>query len=122
MRPPMDCTCMDEQCRSEAFESREITTDRLRELLSRIELQSCRRCGRYWLRYTLVDEANGAWGKWYRGLIAQEAASDLTPERARELLASMKWHFYGGSYYRTAGEYSSGPVVVGPPSCMAWAA
>jgi len=122
MRPEMNCVCMDEQCRTDAFEMAEVSTDRIQGMTSRMQLGRCLTCGRCWLRYSVEDEASGAWGKWYRGLIAADAAHDITPERAMAECTAMKWHFYGGSYYRSAGEYSSGRIPVGPPSCMAWAA
>jgi hypothetical protein len=36
----------------------------------------------------------------------------LKLEQAPELLASLPWYFYGGSYFRTLGREGSGPIRV----------
>ena len=105
-----DCDCMEEQCRIGAFEVSEVWSNREGGQSTRIDLCRCLECHRYWLRTALVDESSPALGKWYRGAIEPAEAIDLTEDTAKTLMASMSWHFYGGAYYRTSGEYAGGPM------------
>lgn len=116
------CICLDAQCRPDAFETTRVDLYRTEGWLHTIDLCRCAQCGRLWLRYSLDHEASTGWGRWYRGLVAAEAAESLTPESAGALFGRLEWHFYGGPYYRTSGERSYGPVHVAAPSALAGAA
>ena len=107
-----DCDCMEEHCRVGAFEVSEVWAGREQDLAVRIDLWRCMECHRYWLRYSQMDEISPSYGKWYRGAIEAAEAVDLTEGDARGLLASVPWHFYGGPYYRTSGEFANGPIPV----------
>jgi hypothetical protein len=113
----MDCDCMEEHCRVGAFEVSEVWSGRDQQLAMRIDLWRCMECHRYWLRYSQIDESNPTCGKWYRGAIEPSEATDLTEEGARALLVAMPWHFYGGPYYRTSGEFANGPI---PAPAFEW--
>lgn len=118
-----ECVCMDEQCRSDAFEVLEIASEHDGGIHVKVELWCCLGCDRFWLRFSTVDEASGAWGKWYRGIIPTEAARDISADSATALFRAMSWHFYGGSYYRSAGERASGPIPIVPlERALPWAA
>jgi len=110
MELKMDCDCMEEHCRVGAFEVSEVWSGRERDQSMRIDLWRCMECHRYWLRFSQVDESSPSYGKWYRGAIEPDQAVDLTEEDARALLSSLPWHFYGGPYYRTSGEFANGPI------------
>lgn len=110
MELKMDCDCMEEHCRVGAFEVTEVWSGREQQIAMRIDLWRCMECHRYWLRYCQIDESNPTCGKWYRGAIEPEQAVELTEADARMLLADMPWHFYGGPYYRTSGEFANGPI------------
>jgi hypothetical protein len=77
-----------------------------------VTVETCKACGSRWLRYFVEYEAFSQSGRWYRGLVTEEMLESLKPEQAAELLASLPWHFYGGSYFRTLGRRGSGPILV----------
>jgi hypothetical protein len=108
-----DCACMEEQCPKGAFEVTPLWREQGNGILSHIEVWRCSKCDSHWLRYSTEHESNIAWGKWFRGPITAEAAAGATAESAAEAFGKMPWHFYGGAYFRTAGERSLGPVHVG---------
>jgi hypothetical protein len=112
MELQFDCDCMEEHCRVGAFEVSEVWAGREQDLVIRIDLWRCMECRRHWLRYSQVDEQSPSYGKWYRGAIEAGEAAELTEEVAKNLLAAMPWHFYGGPYYRTSGEFANGPIPV----------
>ncbi len=107
------CGCMDEQCSADEFDVRPVSTDRSDGMLIHVDVYTCKACGRNWIRYTTDHEARAGWGRWFRGLLQEGEAEDITAESAYRILESLPWHFYGFSYYRTAGERSLGPVRVG---------
>jgi hypothetical protein len=62
-------------------------------------LDTCRACGRIWLTYGFEIEAFSKSGRWYRGLIAPDAARTVTAASAAALLESLDWYWAGGSYF-----------------------
>lgn len=77
-----------------------------------VSVETCRACGRHWLRYFLEYEAFSKSGRWYRGLISEDVAHTVTPSSAVAILENLDWYFYGGSYFDTAGKKGSGPLAV----------
>ena len=106
------CRCLDPQCRFDAFDRIEIGVDETNGRFGSVELYRCKACERCWLRYHVEYESFSRSGRWFRGLITTEQATSVTPENAAALLASLPWHFYGGSYFDTPGKQGSGPVAV----------
>jgi hypothetical protein len=45
-------------------------------------------------------------------LVSDETAGAVTPETAVPILEGLEWHFYGGSYFGTAGQEGRGPILV----------
>jgi hypothetical protein len=76
-----------------------------------VTVETCKACGAKWLRYFVEWEWFSESGRWYRGLVTHEMLESLKPEQAPELLASLPWYFYGGSYFRTLGREGSGPLI-----------
>src|SRR5438045_2556636 len=113
MNYPADCDCWDEECGRDIFEFINIGTQHSEGISVTADLWCCRECATMWLHYTSEDDSKSGWGKWYRGLIADEQIDmdALTVEKAVDIMSRWEWHYYGGSYYRTAGERSSGPVT-----------
>jgi len=106
------CRCMDPQCRFDAFDETDIGVDKTNGRFGSVHLNRCKDCGRCWLHYQVEYEAFSRSGRWFRGLITPEQATSVTPETAVALLASLPWHFYGGSYFDSLGGKGSGPVWV----------
>jgi len=76
-----------------------------------VTIETCRACGSKWLRYFVEWEWLSESGRWYRGPVTAEMVESLKPEQAPELLASLPFYFYGGSYFRTLGRKGSGPLT-----------
>ena len=104
------CACADEQCSLVACDISSIGNERSGSVLRHVDLCTCRMCGASWLKFRLEDESSPGWNRWYRGFIDAEDVTGLEFGTALEILASLPWHFYGGAYYRSPGERSSGPV------------
>ncbi len=121
-----DCDCMEEQCRIGTFELTEVWSERADGFNERVDLCRCLTCDRYWLRYSLVEESNPSFGYWFRGAMEPAEAIDLTGYRALALLGALPWHFFGGPYYRSSGEYANGPAPIpshaGDMEELPWAA
>ncbi|SRR5258708_3449734 len=107
-----DCACLDEQCSKNAFEITALTTFRVEGMVNSLDVGHCGECGSAWIWYSIEDEGRAGWGKWFRGLLPAGAEDGLTVDQAFSILEDLPWHFYGGSYYRTSGERSAGPVYV----------
>ena len=72
-----------------------------------VSLATCRRCGQIWLCYFYEIEAFSGSGRWYRGPVGPETAADMTPDDAIPTLEAMDWLLYGGSFYDTAGAFTT---------------
>ena len=77
-----------------------------------VTFKTCKYCNSLWLHYYVTYEAFSQSGRWYRGLITQSDAENITPENSVNYLKSLKWYFYGGSYFNTSGKKGSGRVSV----------
>ena len=107
-----DCICMTPPFHGADFESRDVGVDESNGRFGQVTLETCIKCKRKWLRYSVEYEAFTGSGRWYRGLVPDEIAKSVTPEIAVKILASLDWLFVGGSYFQTAGLKSSGSVLV----------
>ena len=94
------------------FDSLKIGIDEKKGRFGEVTIHVCKRCQWKWLRYFVEYESFSGSGRWYRGLVSDEVASKVTPETAIEILKNLDWHFYGGSYFGTAGQKGSGPIFV----------
>lgn len=107
-----ECRCMTPPFHYLDYETAELGIDMTKNRGGEVTVETCKACGSKWLRYFVEYEAFSESGRWYRGLVTPEQLESLTPERAPELLAGLPWYFYGGSYYRTLGRKSYGPIRV----------
>jgi hypothetical protein len=110
-----DCACWDEQCQSGQFDTETVSARRSGSTVERIDAWTCRDCRNRWLRLSVEDEEHPGWSAWYRGLVTDEqvrSGADLSQEKAMELLGSMRWHYFGGAYYRSSGDRSAGAVPI----------
>ena len=67
---------------------------------------------RKWLGAFVESEDFTESGRWYRGLVSDEVANSVMPGTAVGTLKSLGWYFMGGSYCRTTGPKSPGPVSI----------
>jgi hypothetical protein len=77
-----------------------------------ITLLRCRDCGQFWLRYFYENEAFTRSGRWYLGAITPEQRAALSPERAKAMLESLDWYYYGGSFYDGRRGRASGEIML----------
>ena len=98
--------------RFEDFVSEPVGVDDTDGRFGEVSIETCRACGSKWLRYFVEREAFSRSGRWYRGLVPPDAIQSVRPEDAVELLCSLAWHFYGGSYFESTGQQGSGPILV----------
>ena len=90
----------------------EIGIDKTNGRFGEVSIQICRNCSKKWLRYFVEYEAFTGSGRWYHGLVTDKVGNSVTPETAVEILESLDWVFRGGSYFKSDGQKSSGPVRV----------
>ena len=107
-----ECRCMNPPFHFFDYDSQLIGVDKTKGRFGEVTVDTCTACGRKWLHYLLEQESFSESGRWYRGLVTQEMVETLTPEQALNLLGSLPWHFYGGSFFRTTGRRRSGPVFI----------
>jgi len=83
-------------------------------IFAEVSLLTCPLCGQHWLRYFYEMEAFTASGRWYLGAIRVEQVPLLTAENAKDILESLSWYFYGGSYYGGRSGKASGKIWLNP--------
>jgi hypothetical protein len=106
-----ECRCMTPPFHYLDYETTEVGVDDTKGRNGEVTVETCKACGSVWLRYFVEWEWLSESGRWYRGPVTPEMVEWLQPEQALELLASLPWYFYGGSYFRTTGRKGSGPIV-----------
>jgi hypothetical protein len=82
--------------------------------LAEVSVLICQDCGQHWLRYFYEVEAFTGSGRWYLGAIMPEQLATLTLEQAKKTLESLKWYYYGGSYYAGRNGRTSGNIILSP--------
>ncbi len=109
-----DCRCMTPPFDHRDFDSVALGVDETDGRFGEVSIETCRLCGRKWLRYLVEYEAFSRSGRWYRGLVTDEIARTVRPESAVDILQSLAWRFAGGDYFESTGFKSTGPVIVDP--------
>ena len=105
-----ECRCMTPPFMYTDYDSRPLGVDETNGRFGEVSVDTCKACGSLWLHYFVEYPSFSESGRWYRGLVTPEMVESLTPEQAPDMLASLPWRFYGGSYFRTRGRKGSGPV------------
>jgi hypothetical protein len=104
-----ECRCMTPPFHYLDYLTRDLGEDRTNGRFGEVTIETCRSCGAEWLRYFMEDPLFSRSGRWFRGLVPPHVIPAVTPENALAILASLPWHFYGGSYFETTGKRSNGP-------------
>lgn len=107
-----ECRCMTPPFNYQDYDSELLGIDDTNGRSGEVTIEICKACRSMWLRYFVEYESFSQSGRWYRGLVTPEMVKSLTPEQAPELLASLPWCFYGGSYFRSTGRRGSGPIRI----------
>ena len=105
------CRCMTPPFSYLDFDTSSLGVDETKGRNGEVTVETCKACGSVWLRYFVEWEWHSESGRWWRGPVTWEMVWELKPEQAPELLSSLPWYFYGGSYFRTTGRRGSGPIL-----------
>lgn len=104
------CECLNEPMGFDQYNIvKDLDRDETNGRFGEVELWQCKKCGRFWLHYLVEYEAFKGSGRYFMGLITQEVANALAPDKAIEYLDQLEWHLYGGSYFGRKGK-STGKV------------
>jgi len=106
----LPCVCHDPQSQSAVYEEKFVGVERSH--YGDVSLRTCTRCQGIWLHCLLEYEMHTGAGRYYRGLISPEVATQVTPDSAVSVLESLEWCLYGGSWFGHSGRRSAGPVTV----------
>jgi hypothetical protein len=106
-----ECRCMTPPFSYLDYETATLGVDETNGRYGEVTVETCRACGSVWLRYFVEYEFYSESGRWYRGPVTTEMVEGIKPEQAPELLSSLPWYFYGGSYFRTLGRKGSGRII-----------
>ena len=106
------CICMILSFKYSDFDSFKVGVDKTNGRYGDVSIKTCKKCNRKWLHYYVTYEGFSGSGRWYQGLLSEDIIKTVTPETAVEILESMDWYFYGGSYLGTAGNKGSGLISV----------
>lgn len=108
------CSCWNSGANYLQFSShRSVGTDETDGRYATVSVQACRDCGTLWLRYSVEYESFSRSGRWARGPITQEEASEMTPELATAHIERDAFA-YGGSYFDGGGGWRTGRMLWGP--------
>jgi hypothetical protein len=106
------CACFHPPFDYRDFHCAEVGIDDTNGRFGRVTLETCRRCGTVWLVYQVEYEAFSGSGRWFRGVIASEDRSAITPRGAAACLEGLPWYFAGGSYFNSPGVKSRGKLAL----------
>jgi hypothetical protein len=105
-----DCVCFKPAYDYRDYVMRSIGIDPTNHRFGDVSILICQHCGAKWLFYQVEYEAFTASGRWFRGLLTDDAQAAITPPDAIPLLEQLPWYFAGGSYFQTIGKRSSGKI------------
>jgi hypothetical protein len=105
-----DCLCFRPPFDYRDYVSEPVGIDMTNQRFGEVSIQTCKRCGTKWLHYLVEYEAFTTSGRWFRGLISEEALAAITPSGAIPYLEQLPWYFMGGSYFHSRGRRSSGKI------------
>ncbi len=77
-----------------------------------VTIERCTHCGNLWINYLVEFEAFSGSGRWYRGILSEEAQKIITPETVVDYLEKLEWYIFGGTYFDSTGMVSKGKVIV----------
>ena len=111
---PAACRCLTPPFSFQDFDRTAVGVDETNGRLGEVSVETCKACGRTWLRYFVEYEATERSGRWYRGLVSPAVARAITPQTAVAVLQGLEWRFAGGSHFESAGFKSADPMRLDP--------
>lgn len=103
------CDCSTPPFRADRFEATELGMD---DRYAEIAIETCRTCGRPWLRYRIEDEFRSRSGRWWRVPVPPSERDGMTAANARAFLERQRWGFLGGSHFESSGREWTGEIHV----------
>lgn len=103
------CGCLERQNFSGLRQLRYIGNDDTNGRYADVTLEECTACGQLWLRY-FFDYTRPRSGRWFRGLISDVSAEEITTENAAAYLENLDWYMGGGSHYDGKVYYIRGAI------------
>ncbi len=107
-----DCKCHKPPLLFSDYKSRLVGIDTTNGRYGEVTIEKCVHCKSRWLHYLVEYESFSRSGRWYRGLISKKTIKTITPENAVDVLKSLEWYLYGGSYFSSTGQKGQGHVNV----------
>ncbi len=92
------------------FKSSTVGVDQTDGRFADVSLETCRSCGKVWLRYFVEYEAFSRSGRWARGIVTLDQARAMTPETALDTLDTLPRFVRGGSYFDGEARWSEGSL------------
>jgi hypothetical protein len=112
-------TCL---CLEGIFEYRNVQTATLRDdaRTGKVDLLTCKVCGRHWLRIFYEPKVHNDAAEWYAGLIDAATIPSISRgdvlENTFAYLESLNWYYAGGTYWSDMGHATpfkySGKIVL----------
>lgn len=106
------CRCQMLPIHYTTYNSKPLGVDDTKGRYADVTLNTCVHCGTVWVKYHAEFESYGRSGRWYLGVVTEEALKTLTPENTVAYLESLPGYFYGGSYFNSPGKHGHGTCYV----------
>ena len=108
--PDANCRCFIPPLHYMNYEEVTLGVDKTNGRYADVSLFTCLHCTTKWLHYYAEYEAYSRSGRWYRGIISDKEAKEITPESAVAYLERLDWYIFGGSWFSSQGMYGKGKV------------
>jgi len=106
-----NCRCTFPPPRHFDYSREFIGVDETNGRFAEVSIDTCKYCGTKWINYFYEVEGFSKSGRWYRGIIGEEAAATISASNAAAWLEQLDQYMYGGSYFGTEGAYGSGQLT-----------
>ncbi|HEU4558400.1 MAG TPA: hypothetical protein VFS20_11145 [Longimicrobium sp.] len=103
------CTCLTPPFWFEDFERTDLGEDASG---AEVALETCKVCGRIWLKYLIEEPHYSRSARWWRAAVPEEELSQLSAASAREFIERQASCFVGGSGFGSSGRETLGPVHI----------
>src|SRR5690606_3724726 len=110
LTPHPKCRCFIPPLHYMNYEKVTLGVDKTNGRFGDVSLFTCIHCGTKWLHYYAEYESFSRSGRWYKGIISDKEAKEITPESAVAYLEGLDWYIFGGSFFSSQGMYGKGKV------------
>jgi hypothetical protein len=105
-----NCRCNYVPPRHFDYDRQYIGVDETDGRFAEVAIDTCKYCGTKWINYFYEVEGFSGSGRWYRGIIGEEAAATISASTAATWLEQLDQYMYGGSYFDSEGAYGRGRI------------